>query len=72
MPKKLPEIPPLKDLKFRKTLSLPALLKRVRESFGEIKDICKNRTDYSLQDIFMSGLAVFGLKHASLLSFDND
>jgi hypothetical protein len=72
MPKKLPEIPPLKDLKFRKTLSLPALLKRVRESFGEIKDPCKNRTDYSLQDILMSGLAVFGLKHASLLSFDND
>ena len=62
----------LKDLKFRKTLSLPALLKRVRHSFDKVKKHYKSRPNYSLPDVLMSGLAVFGLKYPSLLAFDNN
>jgi hypothetical protein len=72
MPRKLPAIPALKNLNFRKTLSIPALLKNVRQSFEKIKDHRKKKTEYSLQDILMSGLAIFGLKYPSLLAFDND
>ena len=72
MPKKLPAIPSLKDLNFRKTLSVPALLKGVRKCFNKIEDFRKGKTDYSLPDILMSGLAIFGLKYPSLLQFDND
>jgi hypothetical protein len=72
MPRKLPAIPALKNLNFRKTLSIPALLKNVRQSFEKIKNHRKKKTEYSLQDILMSGLAIFGLKYPSLLAFDND
>ncbi len=72
MPKKLPAIPALKNLIFRKTLSIPALLKNVRQSFKKIKDHRKKKVEYSLPDILMSGLAIFGLKYPSLLAFDND
>jgi hypothetical protein len=72
MPRKLPDIPPLKNLNFRKTLSVPALLKGIRKSFNKIKDFRKGKIDYSLPDILMSGLAIFGLKYPSLLQFDND
>ncbi len=72
MPKKLPAIPSLKDLNFRKTLSVPALLKGVRSSFNKIKDFRKSSPNYSLPDILMSGLAVFSLKYPSLLQFDTD
>jgi hypothetical protein len=72
MPRKLPEIPSLKDLKFRKTLSMPALLKKVRQSFEKITDYRKGKIDYSLPDVLMSGLAIFSLKYPSLLAFDND
>jgi len=56
-------------LRFRKTLSLPGMLKQVRSAFGKIADTCKG-TGYSLSDVMMSGLAIFGLKYASLLQFD--
>jgi hypothetical protein len=72
MPRKLLEISPLKDLKFRKTLSMPALLKKVRQSFEKIADYRKGKIDYSLPDVLMSGLAIFSLKYPSLLAFDND
>lgn len=72
MPKKLPAIPALKNLNFRKMLSVPALLKGVRQSFTTINDFRKGKTDYSLPDILMSGLAVFGLKYPSLLQFNDD
>ena len=57
MPKKLPAIPALKDLNFIKTLSVPALLKGVLQSFTKINDFRKEKTDYSLPDILMSGIA---------------
>ena len=56
---------------FRKTLSAPGLLRLVRESFDRIEDPVASR-GLNLTDCLMSGLAVFGLKFASLLSFDRD
>lgn len=55
----------------RKNLSAPGLLRIVRESFDRIKDPIASR-GLNLTDCLMSGLAVFGLKYASLLRFDHD
>jgi hypothetical protein len=70
MPAKLPPPPDPKSLVFRKTLSIPSLLRMVRCSFSEIPDYRTKKSSYSLPDVLMSGLAVFGLKCPSLLDFD--
>lgn len=70
MPAKLPQIPDFKSLRFRKTLSIPSLLKKVKASFDKVKDHRKKKPDYSLVDVLMSGLAIFGLKCSSLLDFE--
>ncbi len=54
---------------FRKTSGAPGLLRLVRRSFSRIEDPVAGR-GLNLADCLMSGLAVFGLKYASLLSFD--
>lgn len=57
--------------KLRKDLSAPGLLQTIRESFTAISDHRRTgRTETSLVDALMSGLAVFGLKYPSLLQFD--
>ena len=56
---------------FRKTLSAPGLLRIVRERFERIEDPVAGR-GLNLADCLMSGLAVFGLKYPSLLSFERD
>ena len=56
---------------FRKTLSAPGLLRIVRERFDRIQDPVAGR-GLTLTDCLMSGLAVFGLKYASLPRFDLD
>ena len=56
---------------FRKTLSAPGLLRLVRKSFSRIDDPIAGR-GLNLTDCLMSGLAVFGLKYPSLLSFERD
>ena len=53
----------------RKTLSMPGLLAAVRGCFQAIDDDTAGR-GFTLVDYLMSGLAVFGLKYASLLQFD--
>ena len=53
----------------RKSLSAPGLLREVRRCFQAIKDDAAGR-GLALTDCLMSGLAVFGLKHPSLLQFD--
>ena len=55
----------------RKALSAPGLLRVVRGSFNELNDPVPSRR-FSLSECLMSGLAVFGLKYASLLRFDRD
>jgi len=71
MPKKLPPIPPLKALNFRKALSIPGLLKTVRKKFSGIEEHRETKPTYSLPDVLMSGLAIFQLKYTSLLAFDD-
>ncbi len=67
----------MKKLPFRslpktssKYMSAPALLGQVRRTFEEIPDPRRYGQRFSLPDILMSGLAVFGLKYPSLLKFD--
>jgi hypothetical protein len=66
--KKLP-IPPLPKV-LHKHLSAPALLHQVRKTFEQIPDPRRYGQEFSLPDVLMSGLAVFGLKFPSLLKFD--
>lgn len=70
MPKKLPPMPEVGSLKMRKQLSVPGLLKSVREAFMQVEDPRKQGVSYPLTDVLMSGLAMFGLKDESLLAFD--
>jgi hypothetical protein len=53
-----------------KHVSAPALLDRVRRSFEKIPDPRRYGQQFSLPDVLMSGLAIFGLKYPSLLKFD--
>ncbi len=72
MPKKLPPIPPAEKLKYRKNLSAPGLLEKVRKTFEQIADFRSGKLSYTLADVLMSALAVFGLKYPSLLQFDKN
>ena len=53
---------------FHKTLSLPALLKNVRDQFDKIS-LNKNK-EIPLTDVLLCGLAIFNFKFPSLLQFD--
>jgi hypothetical protein len=53
-----------------KDVSAPALLGQVRQAFEQIPDPRRYGQQFSLPDVLMSGLAVFGLKYPSLLKFD--
>ena len=59
-----------KPLQLNEHFSAPALLGQIREDFGKIPDHRNGGQQFSLQDVLMSGLAVFGLKYTSLLKFD--
>jgi len=72
MPKKLPPIPVAEKLKFRKNLSAPRLLEKVRKQFKQLTDKRKGKPSYTLADVLMSALAMFGLKYPSLLQFDKN
>ena len=54
----------------RKQLSISGLLSEARRCWAKIPDDAGG--DMPLVDHLMSGLAVFGLKHPSLLQFDQD
>jgi len=55
--------------KLHKRLSAPGLLEAVRLRFGCISDPLAGKTAFPLVNCLMSGLALFGLKYASLLQF---
>jgi hypothetical protein len=61
---------PTKPLQLNKHFSAPALLSQIREDFEKINDTRNGGQQFSLPDVLMSGLAVFGLKYPSLLKFD--
>jgi len=52
------------------SVSAPALLNQARQAFEKIPDPRRYGQQFSLTDVLMSGLAVFCLKHPSLLKFD--
>jgi hypothetical protein len=56
---------------FRQSLSLPGLLKSMRQLFEKVPDT-KPNANIPLADHLMSGPAIFGLKYPSLLQFDQD
>lgn len=56
---------------FRQDLGLPGLLAIARKAFTSVPDPM-SRSQIPLADHLMSGLAMFGLKYASLLQFNND
>jgi hypothetical protein len=56
--------------RLRKQLSAPGLLHTIRQSVESIPDHRSTRSEISLPDALMSGLAMFGLKYPSLLKFD--
>lgn len=60
---------PTKPLQLNEHFSAPALLGQIREDFGKIPDPGNGGQQFSLPDVLMSGLAVFGLKYLSLLKF---
>ena len=51
-------------------VSAPVLLSQARRAFERIPDPRRYGQQFSLPDVLMSGLAVFGLKYPSLLKFD--
>ena len=59
------------SLKFRKTLSLPALLQRIREHFAQIPEHRSKKPVDPLADALMSAVAMFSLKDAHRLAFDD-
>jgi hypothetical protein len=58
---------PTKPLQLNEHFSAPALLGQLREDFGKIPDPRNGGQQFSLPDVLMSGVAVFGLKYPSLV-----
>lgn len=56
--------------KVRKDLNADSLFTVIRKDFAQIPDSRGANSSISLDDALMSGLAVFQLKHPSLLAFD--
>lgn len=57
-------------MKINQQLSASSLYEIVRSGFGAIKDQRTEKAAITLQDILMSGFALFSLKDPSLLAFD--
>src|SRR5262249_19800742 len=56
--------------KMKTQLCIPNLLKVARKGFANVRDPISSRSEISLRDCLMSGVALLGLKFASLLQFD--
>ena len=67
--KKYP-LPKPGTLKFRKFLSIPALLQRIRSVFDDLPEHRSRKVEYPLPDALMSAVAMFSLKDESLFAFD--
>ena len=57
-------------IKMRKDLNADAMFKAIRQDFSRIPDHRANNSKIPLDDILMSGFAMFSLKDPSLLAFD--
>ena len=58
-------------LKTNEKLTASSLYELVRTGLGQVKEHRTEGSEISLQDILMSGFALFSLKDASLLAFDD-
>lgn len=70
MRRKIPPMPSRENLTFHESLSIEGLLKIARGKMENIPDYRTGLFEYSMSNVLMSGLAVFGLKYPSLLPFD--
>lgn len=59
------------SLSFRKTLSIPSLLRQIREVFEQLPEHRSKGVIYPLSDALMSAVAMFSLKDESLYAFDD-
>lgn len=57
-------------MKINASVSASSLYEIVRSGFGQVQDLRTEASELSLQDILMSGFALFSLKDPSLLAFD--
>ena len=57
-------------MKLPPSLSVPHLLNGVKKTFDAIPDSRQSRSQITLADCLMSGLAIFSLKYPSLLQFE--
>ena len=57
-------------MKIRKNLSASSLYEKIYKGFEEVEDPRKGKPEIAIEDILMSGFAVFSLKAPSLLAFD--
>jgi len=72
MRRKIPPMPSRENLKFHESLSIEGLLKIARVKMANVPDYRAGFCEYSMTNVLMSGLAVFGLKYPSLLQFDKN
>lgn len=70
MARKISPMPSRENLKFHESLSIEGLLKIAHEKMANVSEHRKGIPGYSMSNVLMSGLAVFGLKYPSLLPFD--
>jgi len=59
-------------MKIHSSISAPNLLNEAKNTFDLIPDARQIRSQFSLTDCLMSGVAIFGLKYPSLLQFEQD
>jgi hypothetical protein len=72
MARKIPPMPSRENLKFHDSLSMEGLLKIIHGKMAKVSDYRTGTPEYSMSNVLMSGLAVFGLKYPSLLQFDKN
>ena len=57
---------------FRKTLSAPGLIKKLRDVFLQVQDKRVKKVTYSMPDTLMACFAMFNLKYPAMLCFDTE
>lgn len=58
-------------MKIRKNLSASSLYEKLYKGFAEVEDPRRGKPEIAIEDILMSGFAMFSLKSPSLLAFDS-
>ena len=72
MSRKIPPMPSRENLKFHESLSIEGLLRIAHEKMANVTEHRAGTPEYSMSNVLMSAVAVFGLKYSSLLQFDQN